>query len=437
MKSIKISLAVAASALLMSAPAMAFHDGGVASCESCHSMHNSFENASMPGGAGLTGSKTAGTVLTGGVYLLQGGGKQSDACLNCHEVQGDGGANGYHISTAAADLNADLTQATAYPKQMGPGGDFAWLKVATGTAAQQSHRGHNIGGTAHGYAFDTLNTTAPGGLYPATELHCSSCHDPHGKFRRDESGTVSTSGAAIAGSGSYSTDTNSVGGKTVGVYRLLAGAGYQPKSASVAFGSYPPPMAVAPATYNRTENDVTKLTRVAYGKGMSEWCSNCHTNLLSNGYVSGNAGAVAGNGHATHPAGNTATMPAAIQANYNGYLGTGVTPGAGKYDSLVPFEEGGAVTYATLRSHATIDGSVTTGPDASSTVMCLSCHRAHASGFQSMTRYDVSGNVTVDDGSYSTFADVAAMKLAAYYQRPASAWVASQRALCNKCHAKD
>lgn len=423
--STKIGLAFAASALLMTAPAMAFHDGGVGSCESCHSMHNSLENAAMPA---VTGSKTAGTVLQGGLFLLQGGGNQSDACLNCHEVQGDTGPNTYHISTAAADLNADLTQASAYPKQLGPAGDFAWLKVATGTP---SHRGHNIGGTAHGYAFETLVTTAPGGTYPANELHCSSCHDPHGKYRRDEAGTITTTGVAVSGSGSYSSDPYSAAGKTVGVYRLLGGAGYKPKSASVAFGSNPPPMAVAPDDYNRAETDVTKQTRVAYGKGMSEWCSNCHTGMLSNGYVSGNAA------HATHPAGNTATLPAAVITNYNNYLGTGVTPAAAKYDSFVPFEEGGSVTYATLRSHATSDGSVTTGVDASSTVMCLTCHRAHASGFTSMTRFDVTGNVTVADGSYDTSATVAAMKLAAYYKRPASSWVASQRALCNRCHVKD
>src|SRR5512133_4276228 len=39
MKLVKIAFAVAVAALV--GPAYAFHDGGVAPCESCHTMHNS------------------------------------------------------------------------------------------------------------------------------------------------------------------------------------------------------------------------------------------------------------------------------------------------------------------------------------------------------------------------------------------------------------
>ena len=75
MKGMKVTLAVAASALLLAAPAMAFHDGGVAKCEGCHTMHNSRNGAVMNGG----------TLYASGPYLLQGGGQASDACLDCHE----------------------------------------------------------------------------------------------------------------------------------------------------------------------------------------------------------------------------------------------------------------------------------------------------------------------------------------------------------------
>ena len=43
-KSIKVVLA-AVSTLLICAPAYAFHSGGVAECEGCHTMHNSLDGA--------------------------------------------------------------------------------------------------------------------------------------------------------------------------------------------------------------------------------------------------------------------------------------------------------------------------------------------------------------------------------------------------------
>jgi len=37
----------------------------------------------------------------------------------------------------------------------------------------------------------------------STQLACSSCHDPHGKYRRLQSGAVARTGAPIKASGSY------------------------------------------------------------------------------------------------------------------------------------------------------------------------------------------------------------------------------------------
>src|ERR1035437_4747292 len=117
MKGIKLALTVAASALLLAAPAMAFHDGGVANCDSCHTMHNSLNGAPMAQNNGPTG-----TIYLAGPYLLQGGGQASDACLNCHE---NTSRSSYHISTVKADENG----ATTFPNNRTPGGDFGWLKM--------------------------------------------------------------------------------------------------------------------------------------------------------------------------------------------------------------------------------------------------------------------------------------------------------------------
>ena len=41
--------------------------------------------------------------------------------------------------------------------------------------------GHNVVATDFGLTVDGTNTTAPGGTYPASNLGCDSCHDPHGQ----------------------------------------------------------------------------------------------------------------------------------------------------------------------------------------------------------------------------------------------------------------
>lgn len=438
MKGINVTLAAAAATLLLSSTAFAFHAGGVAECEGCHTMHNSLDGAPMT---------TKFAQFQTGPYLLKGS-DQSSACLNCHEHAGDTGPSSYHISTASADMPAGTA-----PLQRTPGGDFGFLKklyswVMRGEPGQSigDRHGHNIVAADYGYTADASLTVAPGGSYPAANLACSSCHDPHGTYRRDATGAISQTGLPILYSGSYHNSKDPIDGKgAVGAYRILAGENYQPKSLTGSFG-FPNtvPAAVAPSTYNRTE--AVTQTRVAYGQGMSEWCANCHTSILRTSYTSGMAGL-------THPAGNEAKLGATIAGNYNKYVKSGDLTNIDNtksYNSLVPFEEGTA-DYTVLKAHAKIDDTYLNGPDANSNVNCLSCHRAHASGFDSMTRYgalengeyftvaDASGNAiySTDLNDKSALGRTVAEQSAALYDRPATKFAPYQRALCNKCHAKD
>ena len=451
MKTAKISFAVLVAVLMamgIATQSQAFHSGGVAECDGCHTMHNSEGGTVMKSTGGLT-------QYTAGPYLLQGS-TQSEVCLNCHEHAGDTGPSSYHISTAASDVVAG----TAPPKQRTPGGDFGWLRTTysflvrgTATTNEGEHRGHNINAPANTY--NAASNSAPGGTYPGASLQCSSCHDPHGKFRRNAAGAI-VDGTALAnnlpivGSGSYSNSTTPSGtDNAVGVYRLLGGVGYSPKSTPGYGFVNGPPTAVAPATYNRTES--ANQTRVAYGKGMSEWCANCHGQIFAANGLSDHR----------HPASNAAKFTTNVPfSNYNQYVKSGDLSGTftalqGPYTSLVPFEEGVAddtpSTYTTLKGHAKIDGSYLTGADANSTVMCLSCHRAHASGFQFMLRFahenelmtiaDASGTVAAYDGSTTEGKINRGLSVldqtAAYYDRPATVFSPYQRLLCNKCHAKD
>jgi hypothetical protein len=363
----------------------AMHSGSPLECKECH----------VGASAQLRGSDPGST------------------CLRCHRApKGIVKPTGYYVATNDSDLGPGLP-----PLQLTPGGDFAYLKKnyswsSSGSNSQSTgdRHGHNIVAIDFGYEADATNTRAPGGNYAASELTCISCHDPHGIIDK------------ISG--------------TKGTYRLLGGIGYSPSSAGGTAFTFDAPVAVAPPDYNRSEADTD--TRVAYGKGMSEWCSNCHAQI----------GADAGASHYGHPVGSSARFSQDTIANYNAYVKSGNLNGRGdtSYNSLVPFEEG-TDNKQLLSQHARNDGSYTKGPDYASNVMCLSCHRAHASGWDHITRWNMTTEFIIYDGVCPGTDNKSPKRCAqgrtatetqkALYDRPSSHFAIYQRGLCNKCHARD
>jgi hypothetical protein len=193
--------------------------------------------------------------------------------------------------------------------------------------------------------------------------------------------------------------------------------------------------ASAPSSYNRAETGAGGITKVAYGGGVSEWCATCHPDMHS-----------ATSAKLTHPVSQGFGAPTVI--NYNQYLGSGLV-GASGFDTLVPYQLPNGSTPAELRLFS-LDNATKTLSATSSRVMCLSCHRAHASGFEFMGRWNNAGEFIAVDGvwpgtdSPSTIATAAkyaqgrttAETLAAYNGIPMP-YASYQRSLCNKCHAKD
>ena len=445
MKVSKIIVATALLSLATAGSAFAFHDGGVATCDGCHTMHNSKGNKVMNKVAGK-GSQVIGTANN---YLLQGS-DQSSTCLGCH---GGTTGGGYKVMTTNAAAG------TTVVKQFTPGGDFGWLLAdyswtspRNGTSPKDRH-GHNVVAADFGIAPDATLLTAPGNgsTFVNTDLACSSCHDPHARYRTDTAGVQTLGGAPIAGSGSYGDVATA--GEARGTYRFLAGVGYKADSQTTA-GTFaaPAPVAVAPAVYNQTE--AAGNIRVAYGTGMSEWCSNCHVGLHNSSYPT----------NLRHPAGDGATLTASVLGNYNAYVMTGnlTATAINSYDSLIPFGTQAAnvtalkalVNTANVAGTASNNDASTAGADASSTVICLSCHRAHASGFTQMGRWNFNAEfmtvdgayadaskpyVATDETTYGNYADgKTAVELAAAYNgKPATHFASFQRQLCNKCHAKD
>lgn len=363
---------------LAAGSAMAFHNGGVAHCDGCHSMHNSPENP-------VSGTAN-GTLLKGS--------DASSTCLNCHD-----GAARYHVNSA------DGSNAKA-------GGDFYWVANpydvnVRGTTYQYGgeNAGHSIVAFDFGMTADTTNTQAPGGTYSASLLGCTSCHDAHGQV---QDGTKGGS-LPISVSGSYGETVPT--GTIAGNFRILGDSAYEAGDhTGDGFNfTYDAPVAISSSYAGESSR---------YGSGMSNWCGNCHGDYLS--------------GVGKHPV-NAALN--GFGSNYNSYVATGNFTGsqATAYDDLVPFETG-ATDNSTLAPYST------EGPVPGAQVMCLTCHRAHASANNNAGRWDfeteflaeshVLESPTVPATAVPYYKDGVAVDIATEYG-------AYQRSLCNKCHVQD
>lgn len=400
-----------------------FHKGGTGDCDGCHLMHNSEEEWEDNKYEGLA-KKNA--------HRLKGS-DSSSTCLNCHESSiGNPVMEQFHISTNPAQMGQGLP-----PKHLSPGGDFGWLKKnyswGNNERSNGERHGHNIVAVDFNYAADTTLMNAPGGTYPSSGLSCVSCHDPHGNYRRLLDGSIAREGLPVVASGSYTDSQEPDHNGAVSVFRMLAGKGYPTEGREF---TSDPPAAVAPLSYNRSESGTD--TRVAYGRGMSEWCGNCH-------------GAIHNDGNSSvrlHPTGNSAKLSTESVANYNAYIASGNLNGNSStaFTSMVPFEIG-TNDYATLKLTANSIGSDRSGPSTEANVMCLTCHRAHASGWDSMTRWNMQSEFIVYNGRYPGIDSGAPERIAqgrsseevqkTFYDRPAKLYASYQRSLCNKCHAKD
>ncbi len=303
-------------------------------------------------------------------------GSATDTCLRCHATRGQmAGGSGY-----------------------GPGGDFHWLtrtftwtspSGAAAVSAGSSH-GHNVVSGAYGIEPDALLDTAPGGLFLSNRLGCTSCHDPHGNAN----------------------------------FRMLYGSELGP-----AFGdgqrftfvaNAPLAVGTGGTTLAGGGGDETDTRHTVYKSGMSAWCANCHTTMHVND-----------GSWFTHPAG--VALTGSVADNYNRYVSTADLDGgnaATSYSGLVPFE-------AVAIDLETVDPAhMTTGPTSADQVMCLSCHRAHASPFADAGRWDFRATFLATD-SHPRAGDggASAQDIANRYY--GYRFVSGQRSLCNKCHAKD
>jgi predicted CXXCH cytochrome family protein len=303
--------------LAIAGSALAFHDRGVADCGGCHTMHNSEDGV-------LVDPDSPG----GNPWLLRDD-TPSDVCLSCH----------------ATGLGAVFgTDPLAPPTERG-GGNFVFLledNINDGHGGATSPilgeaAGHSINAPSRGVGPDGTLTTSPGGSFPASQLGCTSCHDPHGNAN----------------------------------FRLLYGAGAAVQAGVATFPNAAP-TALGLSLFGAGE---ANNRHTAYQGGMSGWCGNCHGDFHNN------------NTDLIHPSGQTvgATL-ANVYGLYNGTVNqTGGAP-ATSYLAAVPFEDPANTTTSTA------------GPTASSQVACISCHRAHATSAPNAGRWDFNVTFLEEDG---------------------------------------
>ncbi|RJP26569.1 MAG: hypothetical protein C4520_00555 [Candidatus Abyssobacteria bacterium SURF_5] len=266
---------------------------------------------------------------------------------------------------------------------LGPGGDYYWVtQDVTWTAHSRNYivegreHGHNLDAPGNGLTADPVLTTSPGGTYNATYMGCNSCHDPHGEDSND---------LLLYGVGA--TAANYVGGFN--------------------FTNAAPAIIDNGRSTTLTGSAAEKLSQhTAYLSGMSDWCANCHAGMHS-GMTS----------NLVHPV--DVGVGTTLSNNYNAYVTTGNMTGAQAtaYLPLVPFEDAANTTTST------------TGTTSASRVMCLTCHRAHASPYPDAGRWDFAQTELTESHPAGE------PYLAQYSGAPLDMTV--QRSLCNKCHAKD
>ncbi len=78
------------------------------------------------------------------------------------------------------------------------------------------------------------------------------------------------------------------------------------------------------------------------------------------------------------------------------------------------------------------------GPTSADHVMCLTCHRSHASAFPDIGRWDFTVEFIAESHPMDTTLYTATPEdIANKYYNYAAGFDPDQRSLCNKCHYKD
>lgn len=315
--------------LLLPSPLLAKITGN---CSNCHTMHNSQNGSSM----NFDGSTTPNEVLL------------RATCLGCHsEANGTSWKNG--VSGAPVVLN---TVEPTYNTAKGlAGGNFYYVSTTV------DNTGHNV---LPGNPDGTLVNTPPGGSFPSGgtysgQLRCAGTRGCHG-HNAGQSGDTAVDNQIMGIKGAHhGNDTPPLGGSLTNVadnYRFLLGI----KGREDADWEED--------VVNTSHNEYQGATNFTTTTTISYLCGECHGNSGGGGFHN-STGVGSASPWLRHPT-DIALISTGEYANYTTY--SMVAP--------IARPDPDNVTNTTI---------VTPGTDI---IMCLSCHRAHASPYFKMMRWD-------------------------------------------------
>ncbi|MFZ5907255.1 MAG: cytochrome c3 family protein [Nitrospirota bacterium] len=321
-------------------------------CSNCHTMHNSQNGQHMIIlGPGETDTSPKNNLLRA-------------SCLGCHSKT-DGSSWKDPVTGAPVVFN---TLQPSYNSATGlAGGNFYWVQ-------SDDAKGHNITqadgnltvapGASNGLGCGT--TSCHQNLYTANTAFgarqgCSNCHmmgnssGPTGYHHNNTNGTLADS----AEEGWYRFLAGHMSGDGQGVTGIEDSDWQQNPGASV-HNEY--------LGYSATKTSAGGFS--ACGNTVTGYCTGCHGNF----HIQDDT--TAGSPWIRHPSDFIVPGSGEYSSAFNASGGTGT------YDPLVP------VARPSLSGWTGPSSTVTLGTDL---VMCLSCHRAHASPYFKMVRWDYRG----------------------------------------------
>jgi hypothetical protein len=398
-------------------------------CTDCHTLHGSENGAAVSAGAG------AGNWAGGAGYreLLKKG-DWTDMCLSCHK-------EGYNTS-ATADLPSVVNSGWTAPIVMTlngtepagvslPAGDFYYSNVDPKKGHNPAYtKGSMATATSKLMAADTtLGSTPPGGAITDSEWSCHSCHGMHSRFsgsysawrqiKRKVNGIVTTG------------DVSGLGVETV-VPSDVQNASYEPIKSNSRGDIQGTNYVNLRKDGNALQGadllaDYSDTNKNIYQGGFSSFCSACHGDFHGgNGEArtADNAKTRVNSTWIKHPTNVTMDMSTGSKYGITTYKAAvtnaqGTNPNPVGYDWRYPLVKADADFTVKSTVASMTDAATLATTDRMS---CLTCHKAHASQYENMTRWDTNAHSFIANGATDFEGQVSTGDNPAYG--------------CGKCHQK-
>ncbi len=374
-------------------------------CADCHTIHNSEDGAAV---------SYAYSGANGPYQALLYRGDFTDLCLSCHKQGQNTSATAALPSVANTGWTAPIVMTLdgVVPANTAmPSGDFYYSNLDPKKGHNPAYTEGAVGsGTATSLfmqADPVLGDNPPGGILDGTtEWSCHSCHGMHSRFSSSYTAwrqvKRKVNGHVVSG------DVTGFGVETATGNKGATEAGFEPiKSNSrgdVIGTNYlnvrPDGNPLEGADLFQTESDVNKNV---YRGGFSSFCSACHGD-----FHGGNGETRTVNNTNTRIGGAWLRHPTNIKMNEAGSkygIGTytkqvtnaqSTNPNPVGYDWRYPLIQPDDDFTVSVTAAAMTDPLTAIGDDRLS---CLTCHKAHATQYDNMTRWDAQGHAFLQNGA--------------------------------------